>query len=127
MLKIMCGYVSITTITPGEHVCKSISIIHRYTHSLFLSHIHTHAHDLTHTHTHIYTRLYGPLNEGMGKCVLSVAAINYKVLGLCVLIRGINVNSFPLHTPPFASINAVGEQKSVRASEREGEASLCFI
>lgn len=66
-------------------------------------------------------------------CALSMAAINYKVLGLCVrravcssvLIRGINVNSFPLHTPPFASINAAEEQKSMRASEREGEASLC--
>lgn len=56
--------------------------------------------------------------------MLSVAAINYKALGLHVLIRGINVSSFPSHTPPFASINAEGERKSVRAgakSEREGE------
>lgn len=55
----------------------------------------------------------------MGECVLSTTAINYKALGLHVLIRGINVSSFPPHTPPFASINAAGERKSVRASERE--------
>lgn len=66
----------------------------------------------------------------MGECVLSTTAINYKVLGLHVLIRGINVSSFPPHTPPFASINAAGEGKSVRASERkreiERETVLCF-
>lgn len=76
-----------------------------------------------HAHVHAHTAL----NKDMGECVLSMTAINYKVLGLCVLIRGINVNSFPLLTPPFASINAVGERKSVRASEREGDAPLCFI
>lgn len=53
--------------------------------------------------------------------MLSTTAINYKVLGLHVLIRGINVSSFPPHTPPFASINAAGEGKSVRASERKRE------
>lgn len=67
----------------------------------------------------------------MGECVLSRTAINYKALGLHVLIRGINVSSFPPHTPPFASINAAGGRKSVRASERERvkerQAALCFI
>lgn len=61
----------------------------------------------------------------MGECVLSTTAINYKALGLHVLIRGINVSSFPPHTPPFASINAAGERKSVRASEREREKLPC--
>lgn len=70
---------------------------------------------------------YGPLREGMGECVLSTTAINYKALGLHVLIRGINVSSFPPHTPPFASINAAGERKRVRESEKEREAALCFI
>lgn len=46
--------------------------------------------------------------------MLSTTAINYKALGLHVLIRGINVSSFPPHTPPFASINAEGDRKSVR-------------
>lgn len=64
---------------------------------------------------------YGPLREGMGECVLSTTAINYKALGLHVLIRGINVSSFPPHTPPFASINAAGGRKSMRASESERE------
>lgn len=76
----------------------------------------------THTQTHRVIgcrKQYGPLREGMGECVLSTTAINYKALGLHVLIRGINVSSFPLHTPPFASFNAAGERKSVRASERE--------
>lgn len=57
-------------------------------------------------------------------CVQSKAAINYKALGLHVLIRGINVSSFPSHTPPFASINAEGERKEreseVKKGEREG-------
>lgn len=56
----------------------------------------------------------GLLREGMGECVLSTTAINYKALGLRVLIRGINVSSFPPHTPPFASINAAGEQVKER-------------
>ena len=64
---------------------------------------------------------YRPLREGMGECVLSTTAINYKALGLHVLIRGINVSSFPPHTPPFASINAAGGRKSMRASESERE------
>ena len=64
---------------------------------------------------------YGPLRGGMGECVLSTTAINYKALGLHVLIRGINVSSFPPHTPPFASINAAGGRKSMRASESERE------
>jgi len=59
-------------------------------------------------------KAYGALREGMGECVPSTTAINYKALGLHVLIRGINVSSFPPHTPPFASINAEGERKSVR-------------
>lgn len=66
----------------------------------------------------------------MGECVLPMAAINYKALGLHVLIRSINVSSFPSHIPPFASINAEGERRSVRASEkgeRERETVSCFI
>lgn len=78
--------------------------------------IHTRAHTLIGCR-----KRYKPLREGMGECVLSTTAINYKALGLHVLIRGINVSSFPPHTPPLASINAAGERKSVRASEREGE------
>jgi len=36
-------------------------------------------------------------------------------VGLHVLIRGINVSSFPRRTPAFASLNAAGERRSVRA------------
>lgn len=62
-------------------------------------------------HTHIHTLIecrkqYGALGEDTGECVLSTTAINYKALGMHVLISGINVSSFPLHTPPFASINS---------------------
>lgn len=63
----------------------------------------------------------------MCECVLSRTAINYKALGLHVLIRGINVSSFPPHTPPFASINAAGERKSVRASSRRESERSCLV
>lgn len=83
---------------------------------------------LTHTHRLIECRKQcGDLGEDMGECVLSTTAINYKALGMHVLISGINVSSFPPHTPPFASINSDWERKSVRASEREREAALCFV
>lgn len=69
--------------------------------SVWVREAHTSVHTLTG-----YREPYRALREGMGECVLPATAINYKALGLHVLIRGINVSSFPPHTLPFASINA---------------------
>lgn len=62
-----------------------------------------------------------PSRGAAGECAPSAAAINYKAPGPHVLIRGINVSSFLPHTPPFASINAAGEQESVRARTKREE------
>lgn len=74
----------------------------------------------THTNHNKMLKAVQGFRDGTGECVLSRTAINYKASGRHVLIRGINVSSFPLHTPPFASINAAGG-KEERESERTGE------
>lgn len=76
----------------------------------------------THTSANRMQKVVQAFKSGFGcECVLSMAAINYKALGLHVLIRGINVSSFPSHTPPFASINAEGERREHESEVKKGE------